>query len=258
MCESKELIVGFLYDELTSGERQEFQAHLVACSECDVELEALRSTRTHLALWSPPQPDLGFRMISGGSAPIEALPRPRRLRSAFAFAAAAAMVLAAAAAIANLEIRYDRDGLMVRTGWADRIQTPPQGTGAADLRPAGSSFQPAYATELAELDRRVRSIEASVPNGSPGLQLAAHQMRMSDAELLRQVRQMLNEAQSRQQTALNTQMVQIVRDFEQQRLSDVASIQQGLEQYQGMTNAEIAQNRDMFNQLIRASVRQEK
>ena len=81
MCdnlENSERIVGFLYDELTSAERNDLEAHLSGCGECRVELEGLRSTRTHLALWSPPPPDLGFRMISGGSAPAPALPRPRR------------------------------------------------------------------------------------------------------------------------------------------------------------------------------------
>src|SRR5687767_1477500 len=122
MCDSKELIVGCIYDELTGAERQQLQAHLAVCSECSLELEGLRSTRTHLTLWSPPQPDLGFRVISGGSAPVQALPRPRRLAPLFAFAAAAAIVLAAAVALANIQIRYDNNGLMVRTGWADREQ----------------------------------------------------------------------------------------------------------------------------------------
>mgnify|MGYP006139685135 CR=1 FL=1 len=46
---------------------------------------------------------------------------------------------------------------------------------------------------------------------------------------------------------------------EMQRQSDIALIQQGFDQYQGMTNAEIAQSRDMFNQWIRtAAARQEK
>ena len=90
------------------------------------------------------------------------------------------------------------------------------------------------------------------------VQLTSTENRMSDAELLRQVRQMLSEAHSRQQTANARQMLQIVRDVQQQHASDLARMQQGLDQYQGMTNAEIAQSRDMFNQWIRTSARQEK
>ncbi|MDQ3420393.1 MAG: zf-HC2 domain-containing protein, partial [Acidobacteriota bacterium] len=149
MCESNELIVGFLYDELTSGERKEFQAHLAACSECRVELEELRSTRTHLALWSPPLPDLGFRVISGGSAPAPALPRRTRLAPVFAFAAAAVVVLAAAAAIANVEIRYGTDGLQVRTGWAGQAQDA-----EVQAQPDASSGE-------------VRAVNASAPTVDP-------------------------------------------------------------------------------------------
>jgi hypothetical protein len=35
-------------------------------------------------------------------------------------------------------------------------------------------------------------------------------------------------------------------------------IQQGLGQYQGLTNAELATTRDLVNQLVRVSTRQEK
>ncbi|MDQ3488220.1 MAG: zf-HC2 domain-containing protein [Acidobacteriota bacterium] len=261
MCESKELIVGFLYDELTSGERKELQAHLAACSECSVELEGLRSTRTHLALWSPPLPDLGFRVISGSSAPAPALPRRTRLAPIFAFAAAAVVVLAAAAAIANVEIRYGSEGLLVRTGWAGQSPlAPAQAQGNASGGEVRNVNAPAPATDaaaLAELDRRLRTIEVSMTRES-SVQLASSQARMSDAELLRQVRQMLSDAQSRQKTAFAHQILQVVRDVQQQHASDIALVQQGLDQYQGMTNAEIAQSRDMFNQWIRAAARQEK
>ncbi len=160
MCDSKELIVGFIYDELTSTERQQLQAHLAICGECRVELEELRATRTHLALWSPPQPDLGFRMISGGAAPVQALPRPRRLAPLFAFAAAAVVVLAAAAAIANIEIRYGSEGLLVRTGWAGQAQGAPNAD-AGDVRAVNASASAGDPAALAELDRRLRTIEAS-------------------------------------------------------------------------------------------------
>jgi hypothetical protein len=258
MCDSKELIVGLLYDELTNAERKELQAHLAVCSECSAEVEGLRSTRTYLALWSPPEPDLGFRMIRGGSAPVEALPRPRRLAPLFALAAAAVIVLAAAAAIANVEIHYSSDGVTVRTGWADRTQIQAEGPGAPAARPVRSSMADGEPDALADLDRRVRTIEASVPNSTTALQLTRQQIRMSDAQLLRQVRQMLSEAQAQQKTAFAHQMLQVVRDVQQQHMSDIALLQQGLEQYQGVTNAEIATSRDMFNQWIRASARQEK
>lgn len=81
---------------------------------------------------------------------------------------------------------------------------------------------------------------------------------MSDADLLRRVREMVGAAESRQQTIVAQRLLQVVRDFDRQRQSDLAAIQQGLGTYQGMTNAEIAQQRDMLNQLYRVAARQEK
>ena len=41
-----------------------------------------------------------------------------RWKPALGLAAAAVLVLAVASAIANLEVKYDANGLVVRTGWA--------------------------------------------------------------------------------------------------------------------------------------------
>lgn len=261
MCETEELIVGYVYDELSTDERTELEQHLAACGACRVEVEELRATRGCLESWTPPQPDLGFRVIRGGSAPAAALPRRPRLVPAFAFAAAAVIVLAAAAAIANVEIRYGGDGMTVRTGWA---RTDAPGEARPDVAlvssPAGRE-QPAPADAFAALDRRLREIETalSAPPQQPGGVQLASGPRMTDAEMLGRVRQIVSDAEARQETAVAQLLLQVVRDFDQQRRADIALIQQGLGQYQGLTNAEIAQNREMVNQLVRAATtRQEK
>lgn len=254
MCD-KELIVGYLYDELPAADRQAVEAHVGTCAECRLELEELRATRLHLALWAPPEPELGFRVIRGGSAPAQALPR-RRLLPAFAFAAAAVIVLAAAASIANIEVRYGNDGMTVRTGWAQQAVPESAAAGANDAAAAPVASSEAFAA----LDKRLREIEAAMTAGeaAAGVQ-AATASGMSDAELLRRVRQMVSEAESRQETAFARQLLQVVRDFDNQRRADIALIQQGLARYQGLTNAEIAQNRDMVSQLYRAAAtKQEK
>jgi hypothetical protein len=261
MCESKELIVGYVYDELSPGERAEFEAHLAGCARCEIEIQELRSTRTHLTLWAPPEPDLGFRVIRGGAAPAPALPRRSRFVPAFAFAAAAVIVLAVAAAIANVEVRYGGDGMVVRTGWSASRSTA---TGApADVAPDARvvSVQPqAPAADFAALDRRLREIELALGDATAGggVQVASA-ARMSDAEILRRVRQIVGEAEARQETAVAQRLLAVVRDFDLQRRTDLALIQQGIGQFQGLTNTEIAQNRDMLNQLVRAaSTRQER
>lgn len=259
MCDSQELLVGYLYNELSPGERQTLQLHLAGCGECRAELEGLRATRAHLALWSPPVPDFGFRVIRGGSAPAPALPRRMRLAPAFAFAAAAVVVLAVAAAIANVEVRYDNDGLVVRTGWVASV--PPAAEARANpAANAGSAGPVATGDAFAVLERRLQEIEqalASQPDN--GTQLATSTItRMSDAEMLRQVRRIVHEAEARQKTVVAERMLAVIADLQRQHRADFAVMQQGLGQYQGMTNAEMAQTRDRVNQLMRVANKQEK
>jgi hypothetical protein len=265
MCESKELIVGYVYGELSGDEQAKFDAHLAGCTDCRIEIEELKTTRAHLALWTPPELDLGYRLIRGDAAvPASLAPRRIRFVPAFAFAAAAVIVLAAAAAIANVEVRYGNDGVVVRTGWArgdDRAdasgQSLQQASGTSADRPdAGPA---SAAADFAALDRRLQQVEAVLNSQEPAGLQAASSSRVSDAEILRRVRQIVAEAEARQQTAVARQMLEVVKDFDRQRRTDLALVQQGLGQYQGLTNAEIAQNRDMLNQLVRAAAsRQER
>jgi hypothetical protein len=260
MCNNKDLLVGYLYDDVTADERRAFDAHLRTCAECREELASLGMTRAHLATWAPPERALGFRMISDApqTAPnvipfSSRVGSVRKLMPAFGLAAAAVLVLAAATAIANLEIRYDNNGLMVRTGWArDAAQT------AAAPAPGANTgiAQATWRADFDALERRLRDLETATTPAT-GVQLAST-TRMSDAEVLRQVRAIVKEAESRQQVAVAQRLLQVMQDFERQRRTDLAMLQQGNAQYQGVTSAELAQTRDMLNQLVRASTRQEK
>jgi anti-sigma factor RsiW len=260
ICDNKELILGYVYDELSSDERRELTEHVSRCPECQIELEELRATRMHLSLWSPPEPDLGFRVIRGGTAPAPALPRRNPVRSALAYAAAAMIVFAAASSIANLEVRYGSDGVTVRTGWARGAVGPATPTADASTPAASQPVATVRSQEFAALDARLRDLEGAMSSGTTTVAVQnASASRMTDDELLRTVRQIVAEAESRQETATVRRLLQMFKDFDNQRRADLALIQQGLGQYQGLTNAEIAQNRDMLNQFIRASAtRQEK
>lgn len=258
MCNRGDLLVSYVYDEISDGDRREVEGHLAACVECREEVAGLRSTRGYLGSWAPPQPDLGFRVIRGGAAPAPApAPPQRRLAPAFGFAAAAAIVLAASAAIANLEVTYGTDGgLTVRTGWGRPTAVMPAAEG-----PEPSGPQPASTTEFAELHRRLNELEQALEGaqGSSGVQSASTTTRSSDADLLRQVRAIVREAESRQQAAFAQQLLQVVRDLDVQRRADLQLIQRGIGQYQGLTNAQFESTREQINQLyIRANSRQER
>ena len=259
MCNRGDLLVSYVYDEISDRERRDVEAHLVTCGECREEIAGLRATRGHLALWAPPQPDLGFRVVSGAAspAPVQALPR-RRFVPAFGFAAAAALVLAAAVSIANLEIRYDANGgVTVRTGWG-RTADVQQAQGPA-APAAGTAPAAAASAEFIALNQRLSEIEGALAQraGTAGVQTVSD-ARMSDADLLRQVRAIVRDAEVRQERAVADRLLQVVTDFDRQRRLDIAQFQQGLGQIQGMNNAEIATQRDLVNQLIRASSMQER
>ena len=151
MCDSKELLVGFLYDEIDPVSKRTFERHLATCSECRAELAELDATREQIALWAPPDADLGFRIVRGAEA---AAPTPLRFRffsfsPAWGFAAAALVVLAIGAAIANLDVRYGSDGLVVRTGW-EHGRDAQAGVTQVDWK-----------AQAEQLDRRVRDLERS-------------------------------------------------------------------------------------------------
>ena len=245
MCDNKELLVGYVYDDLTPGERAAIDGHLLICADCREEAAALQATRGHLASWTPPQSDLGFEIVRHSVEPRgKVLPFRSRLAPALGLAAAAVLVLAAASAIANLEVRYDNNGLVVRTGWA---QTAPvaQDSSLVGQAPAGQApaAQPVAVTWRADFDaleRRLRDIESNmgvqvangaVPAGSPG--------RMTDAEILRRVREIVREAESRQDVAVAQRLLQVMQDLERQRRTDYAMLQQENAQFHGATSAEL-------------------
>jgi hypothetical protein len=246
MCD-KELLVGYLYDELDGSARHAFEAHLRACPECQAEVGGLQATRGHIAAWAPPDRDLELRVVRGRSA---APPAPRAwAMPAWGLAAAATLVLAASAALANIEVRYDDRGVTVRTGWG-RAAAP---TVSADVEPAAT---PGEAIDVVALNQRLSQLEAAFAR-APQAASASAAARMSDAELLRRVRELIGEAETRQQREVALVLAQVVKDFDRQRRTDLAMLEQGLGAYQGLTNAEIAQQRDMLNQLVMAT-RQEK
>jgi hypothetical protein len=236
MCNDTELIVGYVYGELDGADRRRVEAHLAACGACRAEVTALQATRGHLASWTPPQMDLGFRIVRS-DAPAAPPARRAWFAPAWGLAAAAVLVLAAAAAIANVEIRYDASGLVVRTGWARDMAAPQNaGGGAAFVQTGGADAWKAdiaaLRTRLGELERASRESAAATP--------AAAGPRLTDAEILRRVGEMVGRSETRQQREFALQIAQLVRDIDRARQIDLARIQQGLGQQRAATAAEVA------------------
>jgi anti-sigma factor RsiW len=227
MC-NNELLLGYLYDELTPSERETFNEHVASCAECRDEVAGLRGTRTRLLSWAPPEPDLGFEMVRGprtAAAPA----RWWGLSPAWGMAAAAMLTVAASAAIANVEVRFGgEEGVVVRTGWN-------RSTGPV---PAQATQPVASSSDLKRVEARMQDLERQLA-ARPAAVVAANTTasangRMSDSEILRLVRQTVGESEQRQSSELARQILQVSRDTEIARRADFDRLLAAYRQQPGM------------------------
>jgi hypothetical protein len=92
MCNQRERLIGYVYDESDAGERAAVQQHLESCAECRTEVAALRSVRTDLQTWEVPDHASVWQPFAPKAAPAWWSQVPR-----WAMAAAAGVVLMAGA-----------------------------------------------------------------------------------------------------------------------------------------------------------------
>jgi hypothetical protein len=223
MCDSKELLVGFLYDEIDPVSKRSFERHLATCADCRDELAELGATREQIALWSPPDADLGFRIVRDADAP-----RPSRLRffsfsPAWGLAAAAIIVLAIGAAVANLDVRYGSDGLVVRTGW-NHVEASQVGVTPVDWK-----------AQAEQLDRRLRDLEQS-GSARSAVQNASTSSEMSDAELIQRVRDIVGQSETRHDRVVATRLSELMHEVDAQRRLDLATIDQRMTSLQNSSS----------------------
>lgn len=268
MCD-KEQLVSYLYEDLPDVERAAFERHLRDCAACRAELHALRGVRADLISWSPPQPDFGFRVVREP----KVLPMRPSWRAwwtpAAGLAAAAVLVLAAASAIARVEISSGPQGFTVRTGWSASAPASEQGSGqtASQSVPGpravsarGDMLLPAStanvdAAFIESIDRRLRALEIAARE--PGLvRNAAARSQDVDGDIIRRVREMLAQSETKQQGQLALRIAQVLRDVEAQRVADLSQIQQGLGRIQRSVTEEAQGHRELTNYLLTSSSKQ--
>jgi putative zinc finger protein len=249
MCDRKELLVSFLYDEIDSASKREFQTHLKTCVDCRDELAELGATRAQIATWTPPDADLGFRIVREAESPKR---RWFQWSPAWGFAAVAIVLLAISAAMANLDVRYGSDGLVVRTGWNhsdDRAQQP----AAANLTPVD------WKAQADQLDRRVRELERTMSTRKGSALQNASTSDTDNEALLQRVRDIVGQSETRQQRAFTARLAEMTREFDARRQLDLATIDQGMTRLQNTSGAELRQYRELVNRQFRqAAYQQEK
>jgi len=252
-----EALVTYLYDD--GGEplaRATFEAHLVTCVRCAEELAALRGVRTQLGRWNPP----GFASVADRGS-RDGARRWWREVPVWAQVAAALLFLGVSAAIANLEVRYDANGLSVRTGWMSaRPGQPAAAPVPVQVAPTGTASQligAPWRTDLIALERQLKSEFHGAQAAAPAGAAAPHQA--IDAETLRRVRVLIDESEKRQQRELALRLAEAIRDVNAQRQADLMKVDRVLGTVQNNLGIQVLKNRAQMQQMdyfIRTSQRQ--
>ena len=240
---SEEALIDYLYDEGDAAERLKVARHLQDCAACSVAVLELQSVRGLLSEWTPPPAPLGFKIVQ------DAPGAPRRhwwhvgsQWPTWAQAAAGVCLFAAGVAFSQLHVEYGGGALTVRAR---------SGVPSALLSAAGDITLPAAPVTLVDtaasdanaLQQTLRS-DLTKPNGSP--------VNGSD-EVLRRVKAMIDQSEGRQQRELALRLSQLVQDFDTQRRADMLNVEQNFGQLEGQTGAEVAQQRELLNSLVKVS-----
>jgi len=266
-----ETLIAYLYDDIDAATRATFEAHVSSCAACRAELDGLRGVRRQLAAWAPPErqavadsqqsPDNGqqFPRLSTVNSRLPTVDSRRTSGKqwlpdvpAWAQVAAAILIVGVAAGIANLDIRYDANGLSIRTGWS---------TAAAPARTdtvANSVATTVTRAELVALEQRLRDEVRTLQAGAHAVAATdAQPVRASaDGDLMRRVRTMLDEGEKRQQRELALRVGEVLRDVSAQRQADLVRIDRSLGLVENNLGVEVLKQRERVNYLLRANQRQ--
>ena len=240
-CVEVDALLGYVYDECGPAERLRVTQHLQSCSACAEEVAGLRGARHELAGWTPPEVALGFRIAQASRNNTVTMPVPtawwRQPMPAWGQAVAATVLF----------------GLGMAAG------SRGQGAAVVGGTPTSPTATAVSATDLTSLEERLGREIAKVRAAAPAPTAPAAPVRAAndgrEAELLRQVRQLIRDSEDRQQDSFTVRAAQLVRDAEIQRRVDLAQMQQTLTQVQGTTGEEVRRQREMLNYLVNVSQR---
>ncbi|MEO8482114.1 MAG: zf-HC2 domain-containing protein [Acidobacteriota bacterium] len=157
MCDQREQLIGYLYDECTPDERRAVEAHLGECHVCRAEVGGLRDVRQDLLAWDVPAHESVWRPFVAPR-----VTNPWRAMPAWAMAAAATLVFVAGAAggaASRLLWPASAFGQVATATPAPVVLTPASVTvGQQDL----NNLKLAILTQVrAEMDQRVMALAAS-------------------------------------------------------------------------------------------------
>lgn len=176
MCDKRERLMDYLYDEAAPADRREVETHLESCGDCRDEMRAFRRVREDLLAWDVP----AYESVWTPFAPTPVAPWYSQV-PAWAMTAAAGLMLllGTAGGFAAQALRPDAAPAAVTVA----AVTP--------VEPAAPAVLPATLVGLDESEVRLliqREIAQSgvmrVANTAPGLSPALRQQLLSETESL--------------------------------------------------------------------------
>jgi anti-sigma factor RsiW len=253
-CTDKDALIGYVYGECDAATRDAVEAHLSACPTCAGEVGGFGRVRTALSEWTPPDRVGSFRLVrdedAAAPAPVRVL-RPARWwqtpAPALAKVAAAVLLFAGGAALANLEVRYDKEGFAVRTGWykpessaareatgqptaaASPAAAPAPAVVPASLTERGQADSP-WRAELAAFERQMRQeirqqlTAVRTVSAGAGPATVSTGIDVAERRILANVQAMIDDSAQRQQLWTAYRINQVVGEFQAQRKVEPAAV----------------------------------
>jgi hypothetical protein len=204
MCEQREQLLDYLYDEGTPENRRSMERHIESCDDCREELRTFRGVREDLLAWDVPNPPSVWKAF----APAPVVPWHKQV-PAWAMAAAASLMFVVGSA-----------GGFV----AHSVVDGSSGAGSA----AGSSLVPVELKQASAVDTQailslIREELAHANQDAPGQAIAVSNTRpyqldtKTEERLLDRMNTLVNESQNRQLTMLGDYLFKVRQEDEVRR-----------------------------------------
>jgi hypothetical protein len=222
IADNQDALLDYLYEEGDPAERLKIATHLQACAECSVAVLEFQNVRGMLSDWTPPDAQLGFRVVQSSSASLDQRARDGRSWGwgpttnnkswrPLVQAAAAILLFVSGMAFSQLNVKFE-DGV---------ITIGPRSAEPEIPMFSGRDIQlPAERVSAEPLNTPAQSSVAST----------------EDVErLLQRVRAMIDQSEQRQKGELALRLSQVAREVDTQHQADLLRIQQDFGQQQEAT-----------------------
>jgi len=155
MCEERERLIGYVYEEGDPAERRAVESHLQSCPTCRAEIGGLRKVRQDLLAWEVPEQPPIWRPAAPVAAPVS----PWSAIPAWAMAAAAGLLLMVGAAGGAVTYAL----LPARIVEVAKAEAAPP----APVTIASPSAAPAEVARIAALEQRLGQLEKTATAAQP-------------------------------------------------------------------------------------------